>query len=58
MTTIVIFNLFYLSNYSLLLGMKCVSEHQYLQIFLLKLNKNMSNFQPLEIVGRGSGTQP
>ena len=43
--------------------MKRVVKHQYLQIFvdfglkLNKLNKNMSNFHPLEFVGRGSETQ-
>ena len=32
--------------------------HQDLQIVVLKLNRlNMSNFQPLEVVGRGSETQ-
>ena len=35
---------------------KCVSKHQDLQIYVLKL-KNMSNFQPLKAVGRGSETQ-
>ena len=35
--------------------MKCVSKHQDLQIFILKLN--LSNFQPLEVVGRGIETQ-
>ena len=56
-TTIVVFNLFYLSTKSLLLGMKCVSKHQDSQIFGLQLNKYMGNFQPLEVVGRGSETQ-
>ena len=37
------------------LGIKCVSKYQDLQIFVLKLN--MSNFQPLEVVGRCSETQ-
>ena len=37
--------------------MKCVSKHQDLQIFVLKLNKYTSNFQSLEVVGRGSETQ-
>ena len=37
--------------------MKCVYEQKDLQIFLLKLNEYMSNFQPLEVVGRGSETQ-
>ena len=40
----------------LLLGIKCVSKHQDFQIFVLKL-KNMSNFQPLKVVDRGSETQ-
>ena len=34
--------------------MKCVLKHPYLQIFV----PNMSNFQPLEVVDRGSETQP
>ena len=55
-TTIVVFDLFYDSTKSLLLGMKCVSEDQDLQY--LRLNKtNISDFQPLEIVGRRSETQ-
>ena len=29
----------------------------HLQMFGLKLNKYMSNFHPLEVVGRGSETQ-
>ena len=36
--------------------MKCVSKHQDLQIFVVKLNK-MINFQPLEVLDRGSETQ-
>ena len=36
---IVVFNLFYLSTKLLVSGMKCVSKHQNLQIFVLKLNK-------------------
>ena len=32
-------------------------KHQDLQMFGFKLNKYMSNFQPLEVVGRGSETQ-
>ena len=36
--------------------MKCVSKHQDLQIVVPKLNKN-DNFQPLDVVGRGSETQ-
>ena len=35
--------------------MKYASQHQDLQIFVLQLNQ--SNFQPLEVVGRGSETQ-
>ena len=31
-------------------------KHQYLQIFVHKLNK-YEYFQPLEVVGRGSDTQ-
>ena len=37
--------------------MKCVSKNHYLQVFVLKLKNNMSNFQPLDVVGRGSETQ-
>ena len=37
--------------------MKYVSKHQDSQIFGLQLNKYMGNFQPLEVVGRGSETQ-
>ena len=37
--------------------MKCVSKHQDLQLFVLKLKKNMRIFYPLEVVGRGSETQ-
>ena len=33
--------------------MECVSKQQDLQIFVHKLN----NFQPIEVVGRGSETQ-
>ena len=36
--------------------MKYAFKHKYLEIFGLKL-KNMSNFRPLEVVGRGSETQ-
>ena len=38
--------------------MKCVSKHQDLQIINIcaQLKKNMCNFQPLEVVGRGSET--
>ena len=32
-------------------------KHQYLQMFGLTLNEYMSNFHPLEVVGRGSETQ-
>ena len=32
-------------------------EHPNLQIFGPKFNKYMSNFHPLEVVGRGSKTQ-
>ena len=38
-TISVVFNLFYQSTKSLLLGMKCVSKHQDLQIFVRKSNK-------------------
>ena len=31
-----------------------MSKHQDLQVFVLKINKNMSNFPSLEVVGRGS----
>ena len=38
--------------------MKWAFKRQYLQIFGLKFDKIiMSNFQPLEVVGRGSETQ-
>ena len=39
--------------------MKCVPKHQDLQMFGPKLNNyntGMSNFHPLEVVGRGSET--
>ena len=48
-------NLYYEST-KLVLGMNYVSKYQDLQIFVLKLKKR-SNFQPLEVVGRGSQTQ-
>ena len=38
--------------------MKCLFKHQALQMLGVKLNTYMSNFQPLEVVGRGSDTQP
>ena len=38
-TTIVVFNLFYLPIKSLILGTKCVFKHQDLQRICLKLNK-------------------
>ena len=37
--TIIVFKLFYSSTKSLLLGMECVTKHQDLQIFVLKLKK-------------------
>ena len=37
--------------------MKFVSKDQDLQICVLKLNNYICNFQPLEVVGRGSETQ-
>ena len=37
--TIFVFSLLYWSTKSLLLGMNYVSEHQDLQIFVLKINK-------------------
>ena len=40
----------------MLSGLKCIFSDQYLQIFGHKLN-NMSDFHPLEVVGRGSETQ-
>ena len=52
----VVFNLFDWSTKSPLLGKKCASKHQDLQIFLLRL-RNMGNFHPLEVVSRGSETQ-
>ena len=45
-----------LSIKSLLLGIKCVFKHQYLQIFGLK-KRFMSNFHTLEVVGRESVKQ-
>ena len=32
-------------------------KHQHFQMFDLELNIHMSNFHPLEVVGRGSETQ-
>ena len=52
----VVFNIFHLLNKSLLLGTKCVSKHQDLQIFGLKLSID-GNFHLLEVVGRGSESQ-
>ena len=42
----------------MLLGMKCVSKHQDLQICVLKLNKYelFSPIHPLQVVGRDSET--
>ena len=37
--------------------MKYVFKHQDMQMFDLKLNEYMSNFQPIELVGRGSEAQ-
>ena len=54
--TIVVFNLFYLSIKSLILGTKCVLQHQDLQMFGLNLNK-YEFFYPLKVVNRGSETQ-
>ena len=56
-TTIVVFDLFYSSIKSLLLGTKCVFKHQDLQKFGFKLNK-YEYFQALGVVDRGSETQP
>ena len=42
----------------MLLDMKCMFKYQDLQIFCVKSNKYISNFQTLEVVGRGSETQP
>ena len=42
---------------SQLLGKKCVSKHQVMQMFGLKFNKYRGNFYPLEAVCRGSKTQ-
>ena len=47
----------FLIDQIMLFGMKCVSKHQYLQIFVYKINKYISNFHPLEVVDRGSETQ-
>ena len=41
----------------MLLGMKWVFRHHDLQMFGLKLGK-FEYFRPLEVVGRGSETQP
>ena len=58
-TTIVIFYLFYWSAKSqLVLEIKWLFKNQDLYMFGLKLNKFMSHFQPLEVVDRGSETQP
>ena len=47
----------FISRLVRLLVINCVIKHQDLQIFGPKLNKYMSNFQPLEAVDRGSETQ-
>ena len=36
---------------------KCAFKMLDLHIFLFKLQKKLSNFHPLEVVGRGSETQ-
>ena len=41
----------------MLLGAKCVFQHQDLQMFCLTSSICMRNFHPLEVVGRGSKTQ-
>ena len=56
--TIVVFNLFYLSIKSLISGTKCVFIHQDLQRVHLKLCVIMSNFYPLEVLGRGTFHPP
>ena len=57
--TIVVFSPSYCPIERLLLVTKWLFKHHDLQICGLKLNKiNMSNFQPLEVVDRGSYTQP
>ena len=38
----------------MMLRNKCELKHQELQMFGLKLDTDMSNFQPLEVVGRVS----
>ena len=38
--------------------MKWLFKHQDLWLYGLKLNKYMTNFQALEVVDRGSETQP
>ena len=40
-----------------ILGTKGVFKHQDLQMFGLQIYTNMSNFHPLEVVGRGSEIQ-
>ena len=52
-TTIVGFILYYYLTKSLLLGMKCVSRQQDLQMFVFTINK-YEYFQPLEVVGCGT----
>ena len=47
----------FISRLNHILGTKCVSKHEYLHMFGLKLNKYMSNSHALEVVGRGSETQ-
>ena len=47
----------FISRLVRLLVINCVIRHQDLQISGVKLNKYMSNFQPLEVVDRGSETQ-
>ena len=55
--TIVVFNMLHFSIKLLLFGMKQLFKHQNLQMFGLKLKKNMSNVDSLEVVCCGSATQ-
>ena len=49
--------IFYYPFKSQLFGTNCVFKHQDLKMFDLKLNTDMDNFHPFEVVDRGSETQ-
>ena len=53
----VVFSIFYYQFKSQFLRMKYVFKHHALQMFLVSNLTNMSNFHPLEVVGRGSDAQ-